>query len=291
MMKNPILVTGATGTVGRELVTQLLERNDRVRAMVHDMSKADGLAEKGVEIVMGDLNNPEDVRLAVDQVEKIYLLTPVTPNMVEMTKIMREEAERAGVRKIVKQSLLGCDSAPFTTFGKLHHDCEKVLKASGMGQTFLRPNQFMQNFINYYGDGIRRKDVIAKPCGDGRTSFIDARDIAAAATVVIEGNWHDGKTYSITGPESIGNADVARILSDVTGRPISYVDVPVEEYRRQMSTWGMGDFMMNGMMDVLEAERSNRGSAVTRDFQHLTGRQPNSFARFARDNAVSFAKL
>ncbi|OPY32464.1 MAG: NmrA-like family protein [Methanomassiliicoccales archaeon PtaU1.Bin124] len=289
-MKNPVLVTGATGTVGKELVATLVQRRTPVRALVHDMNKADGLVDMGVEISVGDLHDPEQVRRAMDGVEKVYLLIPAVQDMLEMTKVVKEEAERMGVRKIVKHSLINCDATPYTVFGQAHFECEKLLRRSSMGFTFLRPNMFMQNFVNFIGEGIRKKDVIAKPCGDGRSSFVDARDIAEAAASILDGNWHDGKTYSITGPEALSNAEVAELIGKVAGRTITYVDMPEDEYRRQMLGYGMPEWTVNGMMDVMATEKHSRAAMVTKDYQHITGLRPRTFAQFAQDHASAFAK-
>lgn len=287
-MKNPVLITGATGTVGREVVRSLAERGTRVKALVHDIHNADAINLPGVELVQGDLRDASDVRDAMVEVDKIYLLTPVMTDIVEVTKIVVEEAEKAGVRKLIKHSIINADANRPIEIARLHLCSEKVVEKSAMGFTFIRPNQFMQNFINFYGKGIKDEGRIVKPAGQGRTSFIDARDIGMAAATVLDGNWFDHRTFTLTGPEALSNTEVASELSRALGREIVYQDVPEDDMRMGMVQAGMGEWMTQGMMEIMKAEKESWNSAVTNDFHLLTGKRPIPFSQFVKENIAAF---
>jgi uncharacterized protein YbjT (DUF2867 family) len=229
-----------------------------------------------------------DLRNAMTDVDKIYLLTPVSTDIVEITKMVVKEAEKAGVRKLVKQSIISTGNDHGMEFVRLHRCSEKVIEKSLMGFTFIRPNQFMQNFINLYGKGIKDADRIVKPAGQGTTSFIDARDVGLAAATVLDGNWYDHHTFTLTGPEALSNADVAAELGRALGREISYFDIPEEDARSSMVQSGMEDWMALGMMEIMKAEKNSWNSIVTNDFFNLTGKRPRTFAQFVKENLASF---
>jgi uncharacterized protein YbjT (DUF2867 family) len=176
--------------------------------------------------------------------------------MVELSSNMLKEVKNAGnTNHIVKLSVMGADAEPGITGGRLHRQAEKMIEDSGLSFTFLRPNFFMQNFVNFLSQMIREQGSFYLPAGDGKVSFVDIRDIAAVAVQALTNDNHGGKAYTITGPEAISYEDAARILSEQVGKKISYVNVSEEQTREGMKSMGMDEWFINSMMELHDITR------------------------------------
>ena len=162
---------------------------------------------------------------------------------------------------------------------------EQHIHESGLAFTFLRPNSFMQNFITYFPP---RNGAIYLPWGNGTASFVDTRDIASVAANAVTSDGHQGKIYTLTGPATLGIAEVARILSEVTGREFKYVDVPEAAARDGMLQAGVPQWQVDLVMELHAVNKQNRWNAVTSDVEKVTGIPPTDFAQFARDHADKF---
>src|SRR5215467_2806512 len=182
-----ILVTGATGTVGSELVRQLVNSGQNIiKAAVHSKKKADKLKlDKTLEIVNIDYDKPETIADALNNVDKLFLLTPPSVEMVDISSRLVEEAKNNSVKLIVKLSAMGADLEPGFTGGRLHRQAEEMIEGSRIPYTFLRPNAFMQNFVNRSGQTIKNQNAFYLPSGDAKISFVDIRDVAAVAAEVL----------------------------------------------------------------------------------------------------------
>jgi uncharacterized protein YbjT (DUF2867 family) len=155
-----------------------------------------------------DFSEPETLKDALKDIDKVFLLTPFQPNMVQYSSNLLTEIINAGkIKHIVKVSTMGADFEPG---GRLHRQAVQMIEDAGIAYTFLRPNAFMQNFVNFYSHMIKERDVLSLPAGDGKVSFVDVRDIAAISVQILISN-NDGKynskTYDITGPEAISYDD------------------------------------------------------------------------------------
>jgi uncharacterized protein YbjT (DUF2867 family) len=221
-----ILVTGATGTVGSEVVKQLtsispLSSGHKIRAAVHSKNKADKLKQfdnKRVEIVELDYAKPETVADALNKVDNLYLQTLPIPDVTDICSNLVKEAKKNNVKYIVKLSAMGADSDPRSTILRLHGEEEKIIADSGIAYTFLRPPAFMQNFVTQFGHTIRTQNAFYVPAGDAKMSFVDARDIAAIAVGMLTNNsnggsqQHHNKAYDITGQDALSYRQVADIF-------------------------------------------------------------------------------
>jgi uncharacterized protein YbjT (DUF2867 family) len=255
--------------------------------MIFDLGRKDELRLPNVELVWGDLRDEDTVRAAMQDVDKVYLAIPLAKDMLEIAKLVVREAENAGVRAVVRQSSFGAEQG-VTMAHRLHRECEKVVQASIMGHTILRPNQLMQGFSRYFADEIKESGELRRPVGQGRTSHIDAFDVGRAAAFVLDGNWHNGRKYCLTGPKALSDAEVAKELSSRLGREVRAVDAdPEEAYAALLRRTG-DDWKAKAMMQVLEMERASLLSPVTNDLKALTGSGPRSFAQFLDDNLASF---
>jgi uncharacterized protein YbjT (DUF2867 family) len=287
-MSKPILVTGATGTVGRDVAKQLSEKKVSVRAGVRDQAKARKQLGADITFATFDFENENTFAEALEGVEKVFLLPPLMPNQVEVTNAFVDAAKRAGVRHIVKLSAMNAGTEPSFTFGKWHAAGERHIHQSGLAFTILRPNSFMQNFMNHFPP---RDGVIYLPWGNGKASFVDTRDIAAVAAEVLTGKGYEGNTYTLTGPAALGIAEVAKLLSEAAQREIKYVDVPEAAARDGMLQAGLPQWMVDALADLHASQKQDRWTAVTSDIEKVLGKPATSFEQFARDHADRFRAI
>src|SRR6266699_5480911 len=284
-MRNSVLVTGATGTIGRDVANRLSEKGAAVRAGVRDQAKARKQFGSNIALAPFDFENEQTFSGALEGVEKVFLLPPLLPNQLEVTNVFVDAAKRAGVRHIAKLSAIGVDDETHPTAIKWHAANEQHIRESGLAFTFLRPNSFMQNFITYFPP---RDGAIYLPWGTGTASFVDTRNIASVAAEVLTSDGHEEKIYALTGPAALGIADAARILSEVAGRQFKYVDVPEGAARDGMLQVGVPKWQVEALMELHAINKQSRWSAVTADIEKITGVPPTDFAQFARDHAEKF---
>ena len=294
--QNVILVTGAAGNVGTELVKQLSTAGAIFRAGVHSNKSADkiGKISSRAELIDIDYDKSETLRRACEGVARIFLLSPDSPRAVELASNLVKEAKKAGVRHIVKQSnILVTKMETLTNYTRLHRDAEKIIEESGIQFTFLRPNDFMQNFVNFYTPTIKTNSAFYIPGGDAKVSFVDVRDIAVVAAKVLTEHdesetRHFGKAYNITGPEALSYYQAAKILSNTAGKKINYVNIPEVDARRGMKDMGMNGWFINIALELFDNYRKGYASQVYDAVESITGKKPISFSQFAMDYAGAF---
>jgi uncharacterized protein YbjT (DUF2867 family) len=220
-MNNGVItvVTGASSIVGIESVRHLSASRQKVRAAVRDLVKH-YMTSLGLEVVHLVTSKAGTFDNLFKGGEKMFLLVPVVKNMVEITSSIVNIAKRQGAKYIVNQSLMGPDIHPRTTIAELHRRAEQVLRESSIPFTIPRPNFFMQNFIVFFSHTIKSQGSLYIPAGDGKVSFVDARQIAlvAAKLLISDGPDHVDKTYNVTGPESLSYTETAEILSNHIGK-------------------------------------------------------------------------
>ena len=294
-MVETILVTGATGTVGSEVVKQLLsakgERKD-IKAAARSANDST-FRNLGVQALELDYNKPDTLSAALSGVDKLFLLTPFQSNMVDLTSNLVNEAKKAGVKYIVKQSVLGADDAEQAiTPSRLHRQAEKVIEESGIPFTFLRPNFFMQNFVTFYSNFIKTQGAFYVPAGDAKASFVDVRDIAAVAVQALSGkngeSKHIGKAYDITGTEALSYGEAAEILSKELAKKVIYVNISDEDARKGMKDMGADEWTINSMIELFGITRAGYLSEISPAVEQVAGNKPITFSQFARDYAVAF---
>jgi uncharacterized protein YbjT (DUF2867 family) len=296
-MVDTILVTGSTGTVGREVIKQLISSpptlNFNIKAAVHSQESGNRVAaETRVKPVQIDYNKPDTIEEAFKDVDKLFLLTPFQSNMVELSSNLVNVAKKkktGAVKHIVKLSVMGADADPGITGGRLHRQAENIIEESGISYTFLRPNFFMQNFINFFSQTIKEQDAFYVPAGDGKVSFVDVRDIAAVSVqALLYESKHSRKAYNITGPNAISYAQAAEILSNEIGRKIKYVDISEDQAREGMKAIGMDEWFINSMMELFGITRAGYVSDVSPAIEEVTGKKPITFSEFAKDYSRAF---
>jgi uncharacterized protein YbjT (DUF2867 family) len=281
-----ILVIGATGTNGAEVVRRLAAADHQVRALVRDPARATGLPTANVELVRGDLDDTASLDRAFAGVGRAFVVTAVDERTVGWFRNAFEAARRAGRPHVVKFSALGA-GARDTPIQRQHTDTDELLQGSGLPYTILRPNSFFQNML-WSAGSIKEQGAFYLPLRDARQSLVDVRDIAAVAVRVLTEPGHEGQTYEITGPQSLSYADVAATLTKVLGKPVRYVDVPPEAARESMLKAGMPRWNADALTELYTAFATGRFAYTTDVVQRLTGRAPVSFEQFACAHTAAF---
>lgn len=285
-----ILVTGATGNAGSEVVRALAEERQPVRAFVRDPDQARSLLGPAVELTPGDFADTVSVREAFEGVEAVFLSGPDDPRRVKWEKRAIDIAATTGVRKVVKLSSIEAETGSAAAFWDWHGQIEQHLSESGIPTVILRSNAFMSN-VTAAAEQIAGEGRLYAPAGEARIAMIDPRDVGAAAAVVLTMPGHEGRSYVLTGPQAITYAQVAADLSAATARPVEYVDVPDEGARQGMTQAGLPDFLAEKVVEVFAMLRRGAGEEVTATVERLTGRPARDFASFARDHAELFAPV
>jgi uncharacterized protein YbjT (DUF2867 family) len=284
-MAKTILVTGATGTVGSDVVKQLAGRDGvTLRAGARNPQKAAAGLPPGVEAVLFDYDKPETFAAACRGVDSVFMVAPFTPNGVDQSQAFLNAARAAGVKHVVKLSVI--KTVGHITVGRWHDAIDAALKNSGMAWTILLPGPFMQNFVET--SAPRPDGNMYLPVGNAKAAFIDTRDIAAVAAKALTEPGHEGKEYTLTGSEDLSYADVAQIISEASGRQIRFVDVPEAAARQAMLGAQMPEWMVNVILELNAWTRASGGSEITTTVQDVLGRPPRTFREFARDYAAQW---
>lgn len=284
-----ILVTGATGNNGAELTKLLASQGVPVRAMVRSKQGTEGIAGLGgVEIAVGDFDDPRTLGHALQGVEKAFLLTNSTERAEAQQLAFVEAARRGGLRHLVKLSQFAADENSPVRFLRYHAAVERGIRESGVAYTFLRPNLFMQGLLGF-SKAIKSGGRFVAAAGDAAVSVVDVRDNAAAAAAALTEPGHEGRTYTLTGPEALTHAEMADAISDAAGRGITFVDVPPGAMRDALLGMGMDPWQADGLIEDYAHYRRGEAAAVTSGVQDATGQPPRAFRDFARDHATAFS--
>jgi uncharacterized protein YbjT (DUF2867 family) len=283
------LVSGATGTNGREIVLQLANLGISVKALVRDMAKATPFRGKCVHVAVGDLNEPATLEEAFEAVDRALLLPANNANQLEQERTFIDAAKRAGVQHIVKFSALGADNPKSgSRIIRWHAEAEDYLEASGVAWTHLRPSMFMQNLLGSAAS-IAGEGALYAPLGDARVAAVDARDIAAVAVKALTERGHEGKAYTITGPEALTYSEVAGKFAAVLGKPVRYVDVPPAQFKLSLLGAGMPDWQADALLEIFEYVMKPLGAEVTNVVAEIARKAPITFDQFARDHIAAFS--
>jgi uncharacterized protein YbjT (DUF2867 family) len=281
-----ICVTGASGTVGREVVKQLQAMNAPFRAAVSSASSAEAVRAQGIDVAICDYHQPDTVRAALQGCDTLFLLGP---NLLDQTPLeigVVDAAKAAGVRHVVKLSVMGAVDEAYS-LAHVHRPVEKAIEASGLTWTFLRPNSYMQNVVTFMKPTIQSDSMFYSASGDARISHIDTRDIAAvAAQALTQPSRHAGRAYTLTGPEAVTYDQLAAALSTVLERPIAHVGLSPEDMKGGMLAEGMPEPLADRMLDLERYFREGQASVITDDVQRVTGHQPITLAQYLRDHAA-----
>ena len=279
-----ILVFGATGTVGRELTAHLVGSGQAVRAFVRTSS--DAQLDPRIHTFRGELRSAESLRESMQGVEKVFSLM-VGPELALHERDVANAAKAAGVRHIVKLSVLGAGNDGIGGVAEWHGAGERAIEESGIAWTHLRPGAFMSN-ASFWEHSIRTEGRIYSNFGAGALALIHPRDIALVAARALTESGHEGKVYSLTGGEALTTAEQVAVISRATNRAIEQVEVSDEEARRQMQASGMPQYLIDALVAFAPNVRAGRASDVLNTTEELIGRKPLTFADWVRENLRQF---
>jgi uncharacterized protein YbjT (DUF2867 family) len=282
-MARRVLVTGATGQIGRQLVLKLCTHPElEVVAFVRDADKAKDLAEAGAELAVGTYDDKEAVSAAQKGVDTLVLITPAGPDSEAQVKALMTPSKRRKVRKIVRVSALKADPEGPTDNTRQHGRIDAAIQKSGLSYTIVRPQFFLQNVMMSIGT-IREDDVMYWGMGKAKLGMIDVRDIVDVLEQVIVEDSHENEILDLTGPASVGWDDVAKEISEGIGRPVTHIPVPVEAVHTSILRMGLGDWFAEVMRDYSKAYGEGWGDYTTDTVQKVTGKPARSVRDFVRD--------
>ena len=282
-----IIVTGATGTIGKGVVQELRGIGARFRVVARDPEKARKLLGDD-HIVKADLGDRASLDAAFAGGTKLFLLGPGSPTQVADQHNAIEAAKAAGITHVVRSSAFVSDPESTVSLGRWHGQTDEELRRSGLKWTILQPEAFMQNLLGSVGT-IKQQGSIYGTAKDGKIAMIDARDIARVAAHALVDLGHDGKTYVLTGPEAINYGRVAETFSQVLGRSVQYVDLPPEQARLAMLGTGLPEWLVDILLGLSSIYAAGRGAQVTDAVEQVGGAKPRTIAQFVRDHVLAFA--
>ncbi|NUP06201.1 MAG: SDR family oxidoreductase [Polyangiaceae bacterium] len=283
-----ILLTGATGTIGRALATQLVDAGAGVRAMTRDPEKARPLLPRSVEIVHADFTDPASLGRALAGIESLFLLTSPGPSIHAHDEATVQLARDTRIRRIVKMSAFGAGAPSPLKAGAWHVPGERAIASSGVAYTFLRPTAFASNALQW-ASAIRTGESVDVATAKGKHAVIDPRDVAAVAADALTSNAHEGKAYTLTGPEAVDTHEQLRIIGRALGRDVHGRDVDLETLQRRARDAGVPEAFVAAMVEGLAFVRDDKASETTDAVERILGRPPRSFAEWVRDNLSAFA--
>jgi uncharacterized protein YbjT (DUF2867 family) len=283
-----ILVVGATGTVGSEVVAALRARGVPVRALVRDAGRARAALGEGVDLAEGDLGDAAAVRRAFDGVTRVFLLTPNGPDQLEQERAVLDAASAARVERVVKLSAISADPGSASSFLASQGRAEALLARSGLPAVVLRPSFYMSNVLASAAT-VRAEGCIYGAFGDGRLAMVHPADIGESAAAALTEAGHAGRTIVLTGAEAVTFAEIAERLAAVLDRPVAYVDVPPEGMLGALAGAGLPDWLAGGIVEIQLQARAGIGETTTDEVARLTGHPPRGLDEYLRENAAAFA--
>ena len=278
---NPILITGALGNVGGELIRQMQNLGLSVRAADVNTVALESRFGAGPETVLFDFAKPETFTPALNSVERAFLMRP--PHISDVSRYIFpfiDQARSNGIKQVVFLSLIGIEQNQRVP----HYKVEQYLRSSGMAYTFLRASFFMQNLSGIHREEIRDRSEIYVPVGHGKMSFIAVRDIAAVAGKALTEPGHENQVYELTGPEALDYYQVADILSDALGKVITYRDPSVPAFIWNSMQKGKPLGLTLIMSYLYTRTKHGMSKTVTNTVREILGRDPISFEKFVAES-------
>ena len=291
MSKSIILVTGATGKTGLPVIKQLVERKFLVRAFVHRMDeRSERLKALGAEVVAGDFLDLQSVRAAMQEVNRVYFCYPTLDRLVEATTILAVAARDAGVEGIVNMSQISAREHARSPLARHHWLSERILDWADIGASHINPTFFAEDLYLFTGQSIASEGKMYLPFGEGRHAPVAAEDIARVVVGILEDpKPHIGQRYVITGPKNMKVVEMAEVLSAELGKPIEYVNLPLEQWRKILiEKAGFPDFLATHLVAVAQDHQDGVFSAETDVVERIGGQAPQSLRDFVRTHMAEF---
>lgn len=289
-MKNKVLITGATGSTGRNAIKSLLSLNIPVRALVHKVDeRSDELEKQGVEIFQGDLSDFDSVSRALKGIDTAYFLYPIqVPGILEATAFFAQAAIENGVTHIVNMSQISARRIAKSHAAQNHWLAERLLDRSGVPVTHIRPT-FFAEWLMYFADDIRENNRILLPFGDGVYAPIAAEDQGRVIGAILSNpKEHAGKTYPLYGPVEMSQYEIAASLSKVLGRTIEYIPIPIENFKEVLASMNFTPHFIQHISNVAQDCRDGIFAGTNKIVEQLTGQSPMPIEDFIIKNKEAF---
>ncbi|MCY9851925.1 SDR family oxidoreductase [Vibrio mediterranei] len=284
-----ILVLGATGNTGSEVVRQLKEVGASFGVMARNLDAATKLDLNPDQVRVSNYDDVDTLTEAMKGIKKIYVAMPANPNNQQWMKNTVAAAKAAGVELIVKLSGMGAKANAGSEIIRTHVVTDDIVKASGIAYTIVQPNSFFQNLYGSLGT-INAMGQFFLPIAQAKQSVIDIRDVAAVVVAALTQPGHENQTYLISGPEALTFAEQAEILTQVSGKQIDYVAVPQEAAEAAMKEAGMDDWSAEKLAEIMAWFGEGHYAEVTTTVEQVTGKKPRTFRAFAEEFASVIEK-
>ena len=275
-----ILVTGATGHLGKETLDFLLAKTNasQIAAFVRSSEKAQLLKEKGIEIRIGDYDNYPSLVQAFAGIEKLFFVSGNDiPKRDQQHVNVINAAKEAGVKHIVYTSFQRQsekDSSPIAIVAKTHLLTEKLLKESGLKYTILKNNMYMEGISMFIGNKVLETGTIFLPAGNGKASYALRTDMAEASTNILLSGGHENKAYEFSGTQSYSFTDVADILTELSGKKISYIDPAPENFTSELAKGGVPASVIGVIAAFCEGIKQGEFDLPDTAMEKILGRKP-----------------
>jgi uncharacterized protein YbjT (DUF2867 family) len=287
MKQAKILLTGATGTVGTQLAIKLNALQIPFRALVRNKENELLKSLPYAAMITGDLGNERSVGMALQGIEKVFLLTNSSEQAEQLQLNFVNAAHKAGAEYIVKLSQLAAKEQSPVRFLHYHAKVENRIKEMGLTYTFLRPNLYMQGFLALK-DYIKNDGKFYAAVGDAGVSLVDVRDIAAVAASTLTEAGHENKTYNITGNESLTHYQLADIFSTVLGKKVTFIDVSPKQMEAALQAAGFPEWQLGGLIEDYAHYARGEAAQVYNSVKEVTGIPAISFEQFVSDHKALF---
>lgn len=277
------VIFGSSGVVGSALLAEAQRRQLRVRAVYRSRRPS----QPADEIARVDLETGEGIEASLEGATTVFLATGDMLDQIAAERRVIEAARRAGVVRVVKLSILSAESEAFY-YARVHRAIERLLEASGLAYTLLRPGGFMQNFVHYYGHAIRTEGVLRLPCDDFAENVVDVRDIARVAVECLASDRFEGRALDLCGPRPLTHASMVAEISARTGRPVRFESISPAAFRAAMLPFAVSREHVDGIAAMLRFHQEGKGPKTSDAIVDVTGLAPRSFEEFVREHASSW---
>lgn len=282
-----IIVLGATGNIGTAVLKNLQNKPVRVFAGVQSTNDFEKVRAYGAEPVLVNFAEQASLNHALQNMQRVFLVTPLMQNPEEVTRKVLEAAKLNGLKHVVRSTASGADSAGQIQMARWAGASEDLITASGLPFTILRPYSFLQNFINFHGHTIKAYSGFYLPVGDAPLAMLDINDLGEVAALALTSEAHYGKIYELSGLVYT-NAGLAETLSTVLGKKVSYIDVPEATAKENMLASQMPEWMVDAMMELNYITKQGWTANYSEDFKQITGKEYTSAESFFTTHKAAF---
>ncbi|WP_196887733.1 SDR family oxidoreductase [Aureivirga sp. CE67] len=282
-----IIVLGANGNVGKTVIEKLQDKNVKIFAGVRNESYFESIEKLSAKPLKVDFTNQQELDEALKDKDRVFLVTPLMQNPEFITQLVINAAKKNNVKHIVRSTALGADSNGQIEMARWAGKSEDLLRESGINYTFVRPNNFLQNFINFHSQTIKEHNGFYLPNGNAKLGMVDVNDIAEVAAIALTSDQYFNQVFNLSGL-ALTNEEYAEILSEIVGRKITYIDIPEEKAKESMLGNGMPEWLVNAIMELNYIMKQGWTAEYSEDFKNLTGKEYISARSFFENNKQYF---